>query len=55
MIEILRHVLGFCGEHWHPNIWTAIASTPIIAPIVYYFKVTWRKWFTYSKNKFNNN
>ena len=22
MIEFLRHALGFCGEHWHPNIFT---------------------------------
>ena len=26
MIEIIKHALGFCGEHWHPNIWTAAAS-----------------------------
>lgn len=24
MIEFLRHMFGFCGEHWHPNIWTVI-------------------------------
>jgi hypothetical protein len=22
MVEILRHLLGLCGEHWHPNIFT---------------------------------
>tara|TARA_B110000977_G_scaffold184228_1_gene247671 strand:- start:51 stop:194 length:144 start_codon:yes stop_codon:yes gene_type:complete len=20
MMEILRHMLGICGEHWHPSI-----------------------------------
>jgi hypothetical protein len=24
MIEFLKHALGFCGEHWHPNIFTGI-------------------------------
>jgi hypothetical protein len=22
MLEILKHSLGLCGEHWHPNIFT---------------------------------
>ena len=38
MIEVIKHTLGICGEHWHPNIWTAIASTPIITPAVYFIK-----------------
>jgi hypothetical protein len=21
MTEILKHTLGLCGEHFHPNIW----------------------------------
>jgi len=24
MIELVKHALGFCGEHWHPNIFTVI-------------------------------
>ena len=24
MIEFLKHFFGFCGEHWHPNIWTLL-------------------------------
>jgi hypothetical protein len=39
MIELLKHITGFCGEHWHPNLWTALASLPIIAPtcsLIYY-------------------
>jgi|14BtaG_2_1085337.scaffolds.fasta_scaffold34565_2 hypothetical protein len=24
MIEFLRHLFGFCGEHWHPNIFTIL-------------------------------
>ena len=22
MVEVIKHTLGFCGEHWHPNLWT---------------------------------
>ena len=24
MIEVIKHSLGFCGEHWHPNLWTIL-------------------------------
>ena len=24
MIEFIKHALGICGEHWHPNIFTVI-------------------------------
>ena len=55
MIEVLRHVTGFCGEHWHPNIWTAIASSTPIATAAYYIKCKCGGWFNehrdYCKNK----
>jgi len=52
MVEFLKHTLGICGDHWHPNIWTAVASTPIIAPMVYYIKCKFSSWFK-SKDKKN--
>lgn len=24
MIEALKHMLGICGEHWHPNIFSIL-------------------------------
>ena len=45
MIEVIKHTLGICGEHWHPNIWTAFASTPVIAPAVYFIKCKCGGWF----------
>ncbi len=24
MIEAIKHTLGICGEHWHPNLWTLL-------------------------------
>lgn len=26
MIEVLKHSLGLCGEHWHPNLLTVVAG-----------------------------
>jgi hypothetical protein len=36
MIEILRHTLGICGEHYHPNIFTFIISGFGISTPLYY-------------------
>ena len=40
MIEFIKHILGICGDHWHPNIWTALAGSPVIASTVYYVSVS---------------
>lgn len=36
MIEFLRHALGLCGEHHHPNVWHLIASWGSLSLIVTY-------------------
>lgn len=38
MIEFLKHVIGACGDHFHPNIWNVGASLPIIGSAFYYIK-----------------
>ena len=53
MIEVLRHVTGFCGEHWHPNIWTAFASSPLIATTAYWIKCKCGGWFNKHKDDCN--
>ncbi len=45
MIEVIRHTLGVCGEHWHPNIWTAFAAFPIIATTTNWIKCKCGGWF----------
>ena len=50
MMEALRHAIGLCGEHWHPNIFTAIASTPFVATAVYYIKCKCGVWFKHNKS-----
>ena len=45
MIEVIRHALGFCGEHWHPNIWAAFAGSPVILTAVHYIKCKCGGWF----------
>jgi hypothetical protein len=41
MLEFIKHALGFCGEHYHPNLFTLIlgglGSSPIVSYI--YLKV----------------
>ena len=38
MIEFLRHALGLCGEHWHPNFITALAGSPFLLAAFHYMK-----------------
>ena len=49
MIEALRHFLGLCGEHWHPNLWTAFAGSPAVIAAIYYFKSCCGGWFKHKK------
>ena len=39
MLEVLRHAFGFCGEHWHPNLFTIILSGFGILPTLKYLYV----------------
>tara|TARA_R100000734_G_C3316604_1_gene109173 strand:+ start:1157 stop:1306 length:150 start_codon:yes stop_codon:yes gene_type:complete len=36
MIEIVKHSFGFCGEIWHPNLWTILYSSPALYGLFYY-------------------
>jgi hypothetical protein len=42
MIEFLKHALGICGDHFHPNIFTfllgGLGLTPALNYIYYKFK-----------------
>ena len=53
MIEFIKHILGICGDHWHPNVWT-LTSSPIIATTVHYIKCKCGGWFKHKKNCPNN-
>ena len=50
IIEFIKHVLGICGDHWHPNVWTVVASAPIVGPMVYYVKCKCGGWFKHKKD-----
>jgi len=54
MIEFIKHILGICGDHWHPNVWTALAGSPIIATTVHYIKCKCGGFFNHKKNCENN-
>jgi hypothetical protein len=51
MIEVLKHSLGFCGEHWHPNIFTILASGLGLAPIYSYIKYKLKSYKNESKSR----
>jgi len=38
MVEIIKHSLGVCGEHWHPNLFTFLMSGLGLSPAFYYIK-----------------
>ena len=42
MIEVIKHSLGLCGEHFHPNIFTlllgGLGATPAFNYIYYKVK-----------------
>jgi hypothetical protein len=38
MLEMIKHTFGFCGEHWHPNIWTFLGGTVGLLPGYSYIK-----------------
>ena len=38
MLEILKHSLGLCGEHWHPNIFTFLIGGFGSLPVFSYIK-----------------
>lgn len=50
MIEFLKHAFGICGEHFHPNIWTSMASIPVIATTIHYIKCKCGGWFKHKKD-----
>jgi len=50
MIEFFRHLTGICFEHWHPNIWTVAASSPLIASTIYFVKCKCGGLFNHTKN-----
>jgi len=33
MTELIYHAMGFCGEHWHPNV-INITAMALIASLV---------------------
>jgi len=61
MAEILRHISGTCGEHFHPNIWHlllgGVGITTILSYISLYIKCKFKAFaYTLSNTwqKFNN-
>ena len=61
MAEILRHISGMCGEHFHPNIWHLLLGGVGVTTILSYISLNIKckfKAFAYTLSntwqKFNN-
>ena len=46
MVEVIKHALGLCGEHFHPNLWTLLLGGVGLSTIFSYVRL-------YIKCKFN--
>jgi len=61
-MELLRHLLGLCGEHHHPNLFTILALLFGGTEVLYYIKYkiktkkqdfkTWKQSFKKNVSKF---
>lgn len=52
MIEFIKHLFGFCGEHWHPNIWTALFGGASLTTASIYIKFKLKEYgFTFKRSK----
>ncbi len=54
MAEILRHISGMCGEHFHPNIWHlllgGVGISTIFSYIAIYIKCKFNQALAYTRN-----
>jgi len=50
MIEFFKHLIGLCGDHWHPNVITLMAGSPVVLTTVHYIKCKCGGWFQHKKD-----
>jgi len=54
MVEAIRHAFGFCGEHWHPNLWSlllgGVGFSTIFSYVGSYIKCTIKQALAYTRN-----
>jgi hypothetical protein len=58
MIEVIKHALGFCGEHYHPNLWTlligGVGISSIFSYVRLYIKCKFKQALAYTHNTWQN-
>jgi hypothetical protein len=54
MIEVLKHSLGFCGEHYHPNLFTLLLGglglSTVFSYVRLYIKCKFKQALAYTRN-----
>mgnify|MGYP003633703875 FL=1 len=51
MIEFIRHIFGFCGHTWHPNIFTILISGLGLSTPFYYIIFKLKSYKNESKSR----
>lgn len=51
MVEAIKHALGLCGEHWHPNIFTLLLSGVGLYGPIHYIKYKLKSYKNESKSR----
>jgi hypothetical protein len=51
MVEAVKHALGLCGEHWHPNIFTLLLSGVGLYTPIHYIKYKLKSYKNESKSR----
>ena len=58
MAEIIKHALGICGDHWHPNLLTlllgGVGLSTIYSYVILYLKCRFKKLKTAFAYTLNN-
>ena len=49
MFEFLRHLIGICGDHWHPNFITLAAGSPVFLATLHYVRCKCGGLFNHKK------
>lgn len=51
MIEFIKHALGLCGEHHHPNIFNISLIAGSLVTAFYFFKFKLKLIFRFNEGK----
>jgi hypothetical protein len=58
MAEVIKHALGLCGEHYHPNLWSlligGVGFSTLFSYVRLYIKCNIKQALAYTQNTWQN-